>query len=67
MQVVVVNQVQVGLRTSSAVFPGCVPVPMRTAVLMPAVPVTTAMSTTAVLPTAAGLSSSGLGAKSQNL
>ena len=67
MQVVVLNQVQVGLRTSTAVFPGCLSMPMRTAVSMPAVPVAPAMSTTAVLPAAAGPSSSGLGAKSQNL
>ena len=54
MQIVVVNLVQVGLRPSTAVFPGCLPMPMRTAMLMPAVPVATAMSAAAVMPTAAG-------------
>ena len=58
MQVVVVNQVQVGLRTSTAVFPGWMPVPMRAAMSMPTVPVTTAVSTSTVMPTASG--SSGL-------
>ena len=66
MQVVVVNQVQVGLRTSTAVFPGWVPLPVRTAMSLPAVPVATAVSATTVVPTATGPSSSGLGAKSQN-
>ena len=56
MQVVVVNQVQVGLRTSPAVFPGCMPMSVRAAVSMPAVPVTPAVSTTTVVPTASGSS-----------
>ena len=67
MQIVVVNLVQVGLRTLPAVFPGCMPVPMRAAVFMPTVPVAAAVSATAVVPAATGPSSSGLGAKSQNL
>ena len=54
MQVVVVKQVQVGLRTSTAVFPGCLPMPVRSAMSFPAVPVTTAMSAAAVVPTAPG-------------
>ncbi len=53
-QVVVVKQVQVGLRTSAAVFPDCMPVPMRAALFMPAVPVTAAVSATTVMPTASG-------------
>ena len=67
MQIVVVNLVQVGLRASPAVFPGWVPMPMRTAMLVPTVPVATAVSTATVMPAAAGPSFSGLGAKSQNL
>ncbi len=55
-QVVVENMVQVGLCTSTAVFPGCLPVPVRTAMSMVTVPVTAAMSTTTVMPTATGTS-----------
>ena len=54
MQVVVVNQVQVGLRASPAVFPGWVPMPMRTAMSVPTVPVTAAMSAATVMPAAPG-------------
>ncbi len=54
MQVVVMNQAQVGLRASAAVFPGLVPMPMRTALSVSAVPVTTALCTTPVMPTATG-------------
>ncbi len=53
-QVVVVREVQVGLRSSTAVFPGCMPMPMRAALSVPAVPVTTALCTTTVMPTATG-------------
>ncbi len=49
MQVVVVRKVQVGLRTSTAMFPGCVPMPMRSAVSMPAVPVAVAVWATVML------------------
>ena len=48
-QVAVVREVQVGLWASTAVFPVWVPVPMRTAVWVPTVPVTAAMSAAAVM------------------
>ena len=53
-QVVVVKQVQVGLRASTALFPGCLPMPMRSAVLVPTVPVAAALSAATVMPPATG-------------
>ena len=55
MQVVVVNQVQVVRLASTAVFPGWVHMPVRSAMSMLTVPVAAAMSTTtAVMPSATG-------------
>ncbi len=54
MQVVVMNMLMDGLRTSTAVFPGRLSMPMRVAVSVLTVPVTTALSTAAVMPTATG-------------
>ncbi len=53
-QVIVVNQVQVGLRTSAAVFPGCMPMTMRMALSLPIVLAMAAVSATMVVPTATG-------------
>ena len=54
IQVVVVRRVQVGLRTSTAVFPVCMSMPVRAARSIPTVPVTTAMSSAGAMPTATG-------------
>ena len=53
-QVVVLNQVQVGLRASTAMFPGWMPLPMRTAMSVPADPGAIVMSVTPVKPHAPG-------------
>ena len=54
IQVVVANQVRGGLLPSTAAFPVCVPMPLRTAMSMPTVPVAAAMSIAVEMPSATG-------------